>query len=242
MWMYGFREIQVRTDKEVKTIAAFGDSITQMSFWTGSLTERLYEKYPGTVAVKNCGVSGNRLLRDSSQFLFIKGMFGPAGIRRFEEDVFGSGHANAVFVMEGVNDISHPVGLKKPKEMPTADDLIQGMKALVDIAHQHKAKIYLCTILPFGGSAAWNDELESVRRQVNNWIRRTGYADGFYDFDPILSADNRGIQLDERYHVGDYLHPNADGGEKIAASINIDTLMADIRHQRRNASRLRPYL
>jgi lysophospholipase L1-like esterase len=155
-------------------------------------------------------------------------MFGPAGINRFEEDVFGSGHVDIVFVMEGVNDISHPVDLKKPEEMPTADELIRGMKTLADIAHRHKARIYLCTILPFGGSAAWNDKLESVRQQVNKWICRAGYADGFYDFELIISAENKGVRLDEGYHVGDYLHPNADGGKKIAAGINIDTLMADV--------------
>jgi lysophospholipase L1-like esterase len=228
MWMYGFREIQVRTDAAVKTIAAFGDSITHMSRWTAPLTLRLYEKYPGAVTVKNCGISGNRLLRDSSQVLYVKGLFGPAGIRRFEEDVFGGGHVDAVFVMEGVNDLAHPVAMRKPGEMPTADDLIQGLKTLVDSAHRHKAKIFLCTILPVEGNKAWNSKTEGIRNRVNDWIRHNASADGFYDFAPILSVDGKDAKLDDRYHDGDYLHPNTEGGKKLADSIDIEALMAKI--------------
>jgi hypothetical protein len=41
-------------------------------------------------------------------------------------------------------------------------------------------------------------------------------------------VDGKGVKLDDRYHDGDYLHPNAEGGKKIADSIDIDTLMAEI--------------
>jgi lysophospholipase L1-like esterase len=220
MWLYGFRGIQVRTDEKTKTVAAFGDSITHMSHWTVPLTEFLYEKYPGTVAVKNCGIGGNRLLRDSSRFLFIKGLFGPAGTDRFESDVFGEGHTDTVLVMEGVNDIAHPVEFKKPGEVPTAEDLIRGFEKLADIAHRRGAKIYLCTILPFGGYKVWNDGLENTRRQVNDWIRTDSCTDGHFDLDPVISEGGKGVRIDGRYHAGDHLHPNAEGGKKIAEYID----------------------
>ena len=88
---YGINEIQVLVEDSVKVISAFGDSITHMSFWTGPFAKKLYNRYPGKVAIVNRGIGGNRVLRDPMSDIDIPGnarLFGTAGINRFEEDVF----------------------------------------------------------------------------------------------------------------------------------------------------------
>ena len=65
-FFFGFSAVQVLTDDHVKVIAAFGDSITAMSFFTNALQKRLYDKYPGQVTLLNIGIGGNRLLHDAT--------------------------------------------------------------------------------------------------------------------------------------------------------------------------------
>ena len=61
MCFYGFTGLQVYTKDTVKAIAAFGDSITHMSYVTNALSKRLFREYPGQVTLLNCGIGGNRL-------------------------------------------------------------------------------------------------------------------------------------------------------------------------------------
>ena len=65
--IFGFTEIQVLTDSNVREILLFGDSLTHMSFYSDALAERLYRKYPGKVSVINGGICGNRVLRDAME-------------------------------------------------------------------------------------------------------------------------------------------------------------------------------
>ena len=56
----------------------------------------------------NEGISGNRILYDNHSSSDLNPIFGKAGIRRFETDVFSSCHPDIVLIAEGVNDLVHP--------------------------------------------------------------------------------------------------------------------------------------
>ena len=174
---YGFTGIQVLTDDRVKTVAAFGDSITHMSYMTNALCGRLYSAYPGQAVLLNRGIGGNRILHDATSVDFIPGggsCFGEAGVKRFERDVFGEEQADVVLVLEGINDIMHPLQLGHPDEQITSDELVEGYKQYIEIAHRHHAVIFGATITPCGNEEypeGWLPVFEEIRLKTNDWIR-----------------------------------------------------------------------
>lgn len=224
-WLYGITEIAVYSESSAKTIVTFGDSITHMSFWSVPLTLGLYKGFRGQVSVKNCGVTGNRILHDSPMSSGMDGVFGRAGISRFEEDVFGTQKVDAVLVLEGINDICQPVQMGNLSEAVGAEELIEGLKKYANIAHKYKSKAVACTILPFGGYEFWSEELENIRLEVNDWIRNNDVYDGFLDFDVYLRSSTNPQKMVDEWQMGDYLHPNPLGGMQIAKNIDLDELM-----------------
>lgn len=225
IFFYGVTAIDVLTEEKTKTIVAFGDSITHQSYWSSELTKILYEKYSGSVSLINCGISGNRILRDSSKLVGLGDLFGEAGIKRFERDIFSKGKVDTVIVLEGVNDLIHP-GHEAPKEdKVTSEEIIEGLKYYANKAHEYGVKIIACTILPFTGYNEIKDEsIEQTRREINEWIRTNNIYDDYFDFDSFLRSENPSI-LEEKYDSGDHLHPSELGGIKIAESIEIEKLM-----------------
>ncbi|WP_408071537.1 GDSL-type esterase/lipase family protein [Butyrivibrio sp. JL13D10] len=223
----GFDAVQVLAEDDVKVIAGFGDSITHMSFYTNALQKRLYEAYPGRLSFINCGIGGNRLLNDAT---FVKAagkelvLFGKAGIKRFEEDVFELDEVSSIFVLIGINDIMHPLLLEEKTETVSGDDLIEGYQRIIDIARKRETKIYFGTITPCGNNEYpdwWLPEFEATRNVANDWIRSCDLIDGYFDFDKELRDDSRpGYMLDD-CNIGDGLHPNTLGGKRMAELVNL---------------------
>lgn len=228
---YGFTGLQVLTDDNVKTVAAFGDSITHMSYVTNALYQRLYAAYPGQVTLLNRGIGGNRVLYDASSVDFIPGggsCFGIAGVKRFEEDVFGEGQADVVLVLEGINDIMHPVQFAHPDERVTADELAAGYQQYIEIAHKHHARIFGATITPCGLEdypEGWLPAFEEVRVEINEQIRKGIGYDGFVDYDAAVRDMSRPGYMKNEYHLGDGLHPNDAGGAAMAGQVDLEKIM-----------------
>ncbi|MGN0027153.1 MAG: hypothetical protein ACI33I_09160, partial [Clostridium sp.] len=57
--VFGISEIKVFTNKNIKTVVLFGDSITHMSYYYDALIERIYSKYPDEITFINRGIGGN---------------------------------------------------------------------------------------------------------------------------------------------------------------------------------------
>lgn len=223
--LFGIYGLQVLCNAPAKQVAFFGDSITQMGFWTGPLTKALFEIMPGKIGTINRGISGNRILRDSAVHPTLRpNIAGKAGIKRFENDVFGTSAPDVVFVLEGINDICHPLALGIKEETVSAPELIEGLEYFTKIIHAHDAKAVGCTILPFKGYKNWNPQVEGVRKKVNDWIRGTASYDLVLDFDDYISDLAEPDQIDGRWHRGDYLHPNAEGGAQIAGCIPLEKI------------------
>ncbi|MGN0400516.1 MAG: GDSL-type esterase/lipase family protein [Blautia sp.] len=232
MCIYGFSGFQVYTEDEVKTIAAFGDSITHMSYVTNAISKRLFSDYPGQVTLLNCGIGGNRLLHDATRVDMPdigNGIcFGTAGIRRFESDVFGEESVDVVLILEGINDIMHPVQFEHPEERISPEELEGGYKIITKIAHDHGAKVFGATILPCGNKdypAHWMKEFEAIRLDVNERIRNGVWYDGYFDYSMAVQDFACPEYMKESYHIGDGLHPNDMGGKAIAEQINLKKIM-----------------
>lgn len=230
-FFYGFDALQVCTDDDVKVIAAFGDSITHMSYVTNALTKHMYASYPSKVTLINSGVGGNRLVHDATyieEIHQVVPVFGEAGIRRFEKDVFEIDQVNNVLSLIGINDIMHPIQFEGKEEATPAEEIIKGYRTIAGIAHSHGAKIYGVTVMPAGNSeypAGWLPAMEKVRLQLNNWIRGENDFDGYFDYDAAVRDDSTPGYLLSDVHIGDGLHPNDKGAQLIAGAVDIAELI-----------------
>ncbi len=221
--LFGISEIKVYTDNTVRTVALFGDSITHMSYYSDSLTDVLYRTYPGQITVVNRGLGGNRLLRDYSNIPEIPGggtIFGAPGRKRFYADVYGSEQPEYVFVLIGINDFTHPSALKHYEEAVTVEEYIEGITELIHIAHQNKSKIMIGTMTPFKWEDMdWFSTVEELRQKANEWIRSQRLSDGIIDFDLATRQSEQPETMLADCHIGDGLHPNTEGGRRMAAAV-----------------------
>lgn len=217
--------VDVLTSTPAQAIVAFGDSITALNQWTGPFAARLHKDFPGQFSLLNQGISGNRLRYDSSNNL-AKGIYGPAGVLRFEKDVLGQSGVSTVISLIGVNDLLQP-GLTAPREQEAdVESLTDGMRALIHLAHEQGLRIFGGTIMPFGGYLLTHTpEREKTRQAVNQWIREGHEFDGFIDFDAAVRDPVRPERLTDGWHLGDRLHPNAQGGRMMAALVDPEQLV-----------------
>lgn len=121
-----------------------------------------------------------------------------------------SGADTLVFLM-GINDIVLGSRVKTVKDY---SDILQ---QIIANSHRLKLKIYIGTIPPAGGLAAFDKDpnKETMRRDFNTWIAQGHGADGVIDFSAALTdpADPRKLRADCQT---DWIHPNDLGYQKMA--------------------------
>lgn len=224
----GFDRIRVKSKQQVKTIAAFGDSITHMSRWTAPLAMRLLKEYPGQFSFVNFGICGNRILHDASRLSGNGHWFGTAGIRRFASDLFSEDvHADVVLLLEGVNDLLHPrIGAAPLGECVSPNEIAQGLRDMAGIAHKEGAKVWIGTLLPFNGCKQhWKPEREAERLWINEWIRSADDFDYLLDWDMCTRWTEDTTRLDPSGGSEDNLHPGIAGGIAMANIVNLADLI-----------------
>jgi lysophospholipase L1-like esterase len=219
---YFLSSVDVTAPADAGLIVAFGDSITDGATstvdadrsWPSMLSQRLLAN-PATanLAIVNQGISGNRVLREGSA---------TNALARFDRDVLSQTGVKWVMLMEGINDIGNGVGPRgTPETAITADDLIQGMKQLVDRAHMRGIKVAGCTLTPFGGAAYYSDKGEEIRTAYNQWIRTGGAFDAVVDFDKATQDPANPKQIRSDYNIMDHLHPNDAGYKAMADAVDL---------------------
>lgn len=121
---------------------------------------------------------------------------------RFPREAKASG-ADTVIIQHGINDIIHPVGVEvnpfRPwSDLPTAEELIQGLRQYIAQAKEYGLDVYMGTLLPIYGWRTYEPFREELRCAVNEWIRSTKEIQGCIDFDRALcdSLDPRLLQRD----------------------------------------------
>ena len=205
-------------------VITFGDSITDGTRstadtnrrWPDYLARRLLNQPgPATWGVLNLAIAGNRVLSEALP------NFGINALARFDDDVLAQPGATHLVVMEGINDI----GMARPGTAPTAADIIAGHRQLIDRAHAHGLKVLGATLTPYEGAAYYSAQGETLRQDVNQWIRTSGAYDGVIDFDALVRDSASPTKIQAQYDSGDHLHPGDAGYAAMGNAVEL-TLFA----------------
>ncbi|TFW25291.1 SGNH/GDSL hydrolase family protein [Duganella callida] len=211
--------IWVETMTTARTVAAFGDSITDGNGSTPDRNRRwpdylAAQLAPDGIAVVNAGISGARLLGDR---------MGANAASRFGQDVLAQPGMCAVVVLIGINDIGWPQSVFAPREAPmTAQRMIDAYRQLIAQARTHGVRIIGATLPPFEGTQIegyYTPAKDALRREINRWIRERGEFDAVVDVDALLRDPSHPARMQQRYDSGDHLHPGEAGYQAIALAV-----------------------
>ncbi|WP_326844199.1 SGNH/GDSL hydrolase family protein (plasmid) [Streptomyces sp. NBC_01558] len=218
-WFY-LDAVTVRAPSATGAVVALGDSITdgwQSSTdlnrrWPDYLARRLRTSTVTTVrGVANEGISGNKVLADGA---------GRSALNRLDQDVLSHPGVRTVFLFEGVNDIKAHTGV-------TAQDMITGYRRIIERAHAAGTCVVGATIGPFKGWSEWDPAAETVRQEVNAFVRDSGAFDAVTDFDKALRSPYDPERILPFFDNGDHLHPNDKGMQAMADAVNPNDLECD---------------
>ena len=222
---YFLSDIEVLTNEKNRTVICFGDSITAQA-WPDDLIQRVLKDGDGTTAIIRKAASGTRILRQYDNITYDS--YGLKGATRFPREIEVSG-ADTVIIQHGINDIIHPVGtdvnpFRPWSDLPSAEDLIEGLRFYVKIAREKGLRVYIGTLLPIAGWRTYAEFRETLRNEVNTWIRTTDEIDGCIDFDRALCDPQNPTAFADGFDSGDHLHPSAAAYEKMAETIPSEIL------------------
>jgi lysophospholipase L1-like esterase len=211
-WYY-ISGMEVLADAPAKAVVAMGDSLTDgrgtdtdhNNRWTDDLEARLQANAAtSNVAMMNQGIGATNLV----------GATGTSAQARFARDVLGQSGVRYVIVFDGVNDIGGGASFAS---------MMSVYAGLIAQAHAHGLLIEGATITPFGTNAYYTAAHESVRQQVNAYIR-SGVFDGVFDFDAAVTDGGDPPSLLAQYDTWaqtDGLHLNPAGYQKLADSVDL---------------------
>lgn len=209
---YFISELDVLGDSTARAIAVLGDSISdgrgsdtnKNNRWPDDLAKRLQD-HPATanVAVCNQGIGGNCVQSACK---------GASAKDRFDRDILTPPGVEYVIIYEGVNDLSGGA---------SAATLESVFATFVTKAHAKNMKVFGVPITPFGTySDSSYTSKDSVRQELNTWIRDAKNFDGCLDFDKAVQDPGSPKNLLSTYS-SDGLHLNAAGYQKEADSVEL---------------------
>ena len=214
---YFLSDVEVLTRECCRAVICYGDSITAQA-WPDYLTELVLKNGSENTSIVRKAASGTRILRQYDNITYDS--YGLKGKTRFPREILVSG-ADTVIIQHGINDIIHPVGVEVNKfrpwsDLPTAEEMIDGLRWYISEAKKHGLKVYLGTLLPIRGWRTYADYREKLRSEVNEWIRTTNEADGCIDFDKAVRDPQNPKAFADGYDSGDHLHPSLKAYERMA--------------------------
>lgn len=225
-WVYFLSDVEVYTQDCNKALICYGDSITSQA-WPDYLTLRTQKEGFEHISIIRKAASGTRILRQYDNITYDS--YGIKGFTRFPRETRVAG-AEAVLIQHGINDIIHPVGVEvnpfRPwSDMPTAKDLIDGLRFYIDTARSYQLKVYMGTLLPIYGWRTYAPFRDELRNEINEWIRSTNEIDGVADFDMAVRNPEKPEAFADGCDSGDHLHPSDYAYEKMAAAVPKEWLL-----------------
>lgn len=225
-WVF-LEAVDVRAPETASAVVAFGDSITDGAHstadanrrWPDVLAGRLRARRGAEIGVLNEGIGGNRILHDGTNV-----RFGVNALARFDRDVLAQPGVKYIIVLEGINDLGHPGSSAPASETVSAEDIIAGMKQMIERAHEKGIKIFGATLTPFEATTIrgyFSPEKESQRKAVNEWIRTGKAFDGVIDFDKAVRDPEHPDRMLPAYDSGDHLHPGDAGYKAMGEAIDL---------------------
>ncbi|WP_329332031.1 SGNH/GDSL hydrolase family protein [Streptomyces sp. NBC_00663] len=217
-WFY-LDAVSVRAAPDTGAVVALGDSITDgwrsttdlNRRWPDYLARRLQKARTTVKGVANEGIAGNRVLTDGP---------GQSALNRLDRDVLSQPGVRTVFLFEGVNDIKSHTGV-------TAQNMIDGYREIADRVHAAGKCLVVSTVGPFKGWSEWDPAAETVRQEVNRFIRDSGEFDAVTDFDRILRSPYDHERMLPFFDGGDHIHPGDKGMQAMADAVDLDGLECD---------------
>ena len=222
---YFLSNVSVLTEEDNRAVVCYGDSITAQN-WPDELALRCFTEGYSKTAVIRRATSGSRILRQYDCLTYES--YGLSGENRFSHEVPTDG-ADVVIIQQGINDIIHPVGedvnvFRPMSDLPTVEQLIEGLKTYIAKARSFGYKVYVGTLLPMGGWRTDAPFRQEMRHAYNEFIRTTDLIDGCIDFDKALRDPVNPDYFWPEYDSGDHLHPSAKGYQRMAQEIPADLL------------------
>ena len=175
----GIAKANFNTEHGIRNLVLWGKEVDENSYLSLGILKRLH-KYYGT---DNSEIKFKKVLSD-----------------RFDEEVFNKNNANLVLVVNSINDLIRLECNKLKEDEDNLNLIIKRFVRLIEIAHKNRARIIFTTIPPFSGE---NKNLEDVRNEINSWIRKSTFLDGYLDLDKIVekrlgvSKDKKEINYDK---------------------------------------------
>ena len=175
----GIAKANFNTEHGIRNLVLWGKEVDENSYLSLGVLKRLH-KYYGT---DNSEIKFEKVLSD-----------------RFDEEVFNKNNANLVLVVNSINDLIRLESNKLKEDEEFLNLIIKRFVRLIEIAHKNRARIIFTTIPPFSGE---NKNLEDVRNEINSWIRKSTFLDGYLDLDKIVekrlgvSKDKKEINYDK---------------------------------------------
>jgi len=221
--------VDVSAPPPAAAIAVFGDSRVDGDGSTPNANKRLPDALFKRLAqqglslgVLNAGIIGNRILHDAPQ---AAEELGVNGLARFDRDALDQPGVKYVVVLEGIVDIGLAGTEFAPTEAVSVDDLVAGMKQLIERAHDHGMKIFAATQTPFSGATTipgiFSAEKEAQRKALNQWIRSSHAFDAVIDFDKVVADPANPERIRPAWDSGDHIHPNDAGYQAMADAIDL---------------------
>ncbi len=212
-WFYFLSQVDVLTEDNSKCILCYGDSITAQH-WPDVLQKHFLSDDSNTTIIRRA-VSGARILRQYQTLQYES--YGLSAFNRASHEITGE-NVDTVIILQGINDLIHPVGVETNEfrpwsDLPTVEQLIDGIRYLINIAKSKDYKVIVGTILPVEGWRTYQPFRDAMRQAVNDWIRTTDEVDGVIDFDLATRDPENPKKLVKEYNSGDNLHPSSKGYE-----------------------------
>lgn len=216
---YFLTNVDVQNADAWGAVVALGASITDgvasggnaNRRWPNDLAKRLLDAQR-PVGVLNQGISGNRLLADGS---------GESALKRFDRDVLSqTGVRWVIFSDDPINDLGNA-------NAPSGEQLIAGLKQLIERAHDAKIEFWCSTLTPYEGSGGWKPAGETARAAIIAFIEQPNSGcDRVVDQDGATHDPAKPTWFLPANDAGDHLHPNEKGLQAIADAVPLEGFSA----------------
>ncbi len=207
-WVYFLSNVDIYTKDENKAVICYGDSITSQD-WPDYMLKALRDMDIKNISIVRKAVSGTRILRQYECITYQS--YGLKGSNRFMHEVSSVSGADTIIVQQGINDIIHPVGediniFRPMSDLPTKDELIEGIKYYKDLSDKLNLKFIVGTLLPIYNWRTYAPFREVLKNDFN-YDLRNNY--NHIDFEEEVGELNDGIwKYKEGCDSGDHLHPS----------------------------------